>query len=184
MRSLVILASSPVLMNAGTSLCFLSACVVLPVEDNARLDLRCGARHGASAPVGWRDRLLLLPPAVEGDDVHTTHGVASGTPSFMRIFDVATDVARHGGRRRGANVAVLDVSHPDVVEFVTAKSTPGTLQNCQPADFVDARGGAVHLHVRVACIGQGHHGVSTRQPSRPGAAHRCSRRHLGIRQRG
>ena len=63
----------------------------------------------------------------DGDAV--PNGVASGPVSFMRVFDVATDVIKQGGRRRGANMAVLDIAHPDVRAFIGAKSRPGVLEN-------------------------------------------------------
>ncbi len=123
------LPNTPTLMNAGARLGQLSACFVLDMPDDmagimkASTDAAMIFKSGGGVGINYSD---LRP---EGDIVASTSGVASGPTSFMRIIDTITDVVKQGGKRRGANMGILEAWHPDVEKFVTAKTKPDVFEN-------------------------------------------------------
>ena len=139
MASLDFLPNSPTLMNAGTEQGTLSACFVLPLEDSMEGIMKAASDAAMVQKFGGGTGFSLSKLRPKGASIKTTHGKACGPVAVLKVLSSVSSMVTQGGKRDGANMAVMSVYHPDILEFIDSKSSEGDIHNFNISVGVDTQ---------------------------------------------
>ena len=138
MKNLEFVPNSPTLMNAGTKQGTLSACFVLPLEDSMQEIMKASTDSALVQKFGGGTGFALSKLRPRGDDIKSTHGIACGPIEVLKTLSRVSSMITQGGKRDGANMAVMSVYHPDILDFISCKSTEGDIHNFNISVGVDS----------------------------------------------